>query len=220
MDLSEDVEEILEALWIHFEKEGKSRFSLESLGVDVEVDAVKELSKFNLILLSENHVSLTDKGQSEAENVVRRHRLAERLLVDVLGIEAAVIEEAACKFEHVVQGGIEDNVCILLGHPRICPHGNPIPKGKCCLRGEDKAAEIVVPLSKLESGQEGRIAYIHAKERDRLQKLMALGVTPGMRIQVIQRFPSYVFQIGQTQIAVDEEIANEIFVLQTGLQNN
>jgi DtxR family Mn-dependent transcriptional regulator len=102
-----------------------------------------------------------------------------------------------------------------LGHPRVCPHGSPIPKGKCCFKGLDKASRIVVALSQLEQDQAGRIAYIHTKGRGRLQKLMAMGITPGMQLHVIQKFPSHVFQIGQTQIAVDEEIANEIFVLLT-----
>jgi Fe2+ transport system protein FeoA len=61
--------------------------------------------------------------------------------------------------------------------------------------------------------QEGRIAYIHSKGRNRLQKLMAMGITPGMSIRIIQRFPAHVFQIERSQIAVDEEIAKEIFVV-------
>jgi DtxR family Mn-dependent transcriptional regulator len=215
LDLSEDAEEILEALWTNAEEEGKSRFTLKSIEINRKNDFIKELTKHKLITLSENYVSLTSLGLSEAENVVRRHRLAERLLVDVLDIEEDLVEEVACKFEHVIQKGVEDSICVLLGHPRVCPHGSPIPKGKCCLKGLDKASRIVVPLSQLEQDQAGRIAYIHTKGRGRLQKLMAMGITPGMQLQVIQKFPSHVFQIGQTQIAVDEEIANEIFVLLT-----
>jgi DtxR family Mn-dependent transcriptional regulator len=213
LDLNENAEEILEILWTKGEKEKKSRFSLKSIGIDKANNALKTLLKFNLVTLSDDHVSLTNMGQPKAESVVRRHRLAERLLVDVLDIEDKLVEEAACKFEHVIREGIEKNVCILLGHPRVCPHGNPIPIGSCCILGDDNTTSVVTPLSQLDSDQEGRIAYIHAKERKRLQKLMAMGITPGKSIQIIQRFPSYVFQIGQTQIAVDEEIANEIFVI-------
>lgn len=165
--------------------------------------------------LSNYQFSLTTQGFSEAEKVGRRHRLAERLLVDVLDIDAALVEEAACQFEHILREGIEDNVCILLGHPRFCPHGNPIPKGGCCLKDEDMASRVVVIISQLEANQGGKIAYIQSNERKRLQKLIVMGVTPGTPIRVIQRNPSYVFQIGQTQIAVDEEIANSIFVLRT-----
>ena len=175
--------------------------------------ALKELAKLNFISVSENQISLTKKGKAEAENVVRRHRLAERLLVDILDTEPGLVEEAACKLEHAIRRGIDSNICILLGHPRVCPHGKLIPKGRCCRRGSTKTAKVVGPLSQMKTDQEGRIAYIHSKGRGRLQKLMAMGVTPGMRIRVIQRFPSHVFQIGMAQIAVDEEIADEIFVV-------
>ncbi len=155
-------------------------------------------------------------GQSKAENVVRRHRLAERMLADLLDIESPLLEEAACKFEHVIRKGIDESICVLLGHPRVCPHGKPIPKGKCCQEGYSKTEQVVVTLSQLEPEEEGRIVYIHSKGAKRLQKLMAMGVTPGMPIRILQKFPTHVFQIGQTQIAVDEEIANEIFVIHTG----
>ncbi len=215
MELSEDAEEILEVLWTNSKKDGYLGSTLESIGQDRNDEAIKELIEYTLIKLSQNHVLLTSKGLSEAKTVIRRHRLAERLLVDVLEIEDVLVEDVACKFEHLIREGIEDNICILLGHPRICPHGSPIPKGKCCLKRYDKASRIVVTLSQMESNQEGRIAYIHTKGSERLQKLMAMGITPGMQIHVIQRFPSYVFQIGQTQIAVDEEIAKEIFIIRT-----
>lgn len=215
MKLSENAEEILEVLWTRSENEGTSRVNLEKLGIERENDDLKELVTKQLVTLSQNYVSLTAIGEPEAEKVVRRHRLAERLLVDVLDVEDALVEETACKFEHLIREGIEENVCVLLGHPRVCPHGNPIPKGRCCVLGDEKATRIVAALSQLHADQEGRIAYIHTKERKRLQKLMAMGVLPGKPIRLIQRFPSYVFQIDQTQIAVDEEIAQEIFIIQT-----
>ncbi len=214
MDLSEEAEEILENLWIRDEEGGESTCSFESMEVETRNRAFKELAKFNFISVSEDQISLTEKGKAEAENVIRRHRLAERLLVDILDTEPGLVEEVACKLEHAIRRGVDDNVCILLGHPRVCPHGKPIPKGRCCRRGSTQAEKVVVPLSQMEPNREGKIAYIHTKGRGRLQKLMAMGVTPGMPIRVIQRFPSHVFQIGRTQIAVDEEIANEIFVVE------
>jgi DtxR family Mn-dependent transcriptional regulator len=214
MSLSEEAEEILENLWIRDEEEGDPTCNFINMEPETKNRALKELSKFNFISVSENKILLTDKGHAEAENVVRRHRLAERLLVDLLDTELGLVEEAACKLEHAIRRGIDDNVCILLGHPRVCPHGKPIPKGRCCRKGSTKAEKVVVPLAQMEPNREGKIAYIHTTGRGRLQKLMAMGVTPGMPIRVIQRFPSHVFQMGRTQIAVDEEIANEIFVVE------
>jgi DtxR family Mn-dependent transcriptional regulator len=213
MNLSEDAEEVLENLWIHNEEGGEPTYSYKIMDEETKDRALKELAKFNFISISGKQFLLTEKGKAEAENVIRRHRLAERLLVDVLDTEPGLVEEAACKLEHAIRRGIDDNICILLGHPRVCPHGKSIPKGKCCLTGSTKTSKVVVPLSQMKPDQEGRITYIHTKGRGRLQKLMAMGVTPGMRIRVIQRFPSHVFQIERTQVAVDEEIADEIFVV-------
>lgn len=149
MDLSENAEEVLESIWTHKEEVGKSKFALSSVGLRRRDDTLQELIKFDLIALSDNQISLTTRGQSEAANVVRRHRLAERLLVDVLDTEISSVEEAACKLEHAIRRGIDENICILLGHPRICPHGKPIPKGNCCLKGFERTDKIVVPLSQM-----------------------------------------------------------------------
>jgi DtxR family Mn-dependent transcriptional regulator len=213
MDLSENAEEILESMWTRIEKEKNSTVSLSSLGTNRDEDAINELTRYNLIIVSENRISLTKKGLSEAESVIRRHRLAERLLADILDVEPVLIEEISCKFEHAIRRGIDENICTLLGHPRVCPHGYHIPKGECCLKDEVKTNRVVVALSQMKSDQTGKIVYLHAKKGRILRKLMSMGVIPGTIIRVIQNYPSYVFQIGQTQIAVDEEIANEIFVI-------
>jgi DtxR family Mn-dependent transcriptional regulator len=213
--LPDIAEEILEDLWTQQEKNGISQLSLNLIGITRDNDALHTLIKTKLVTLHQHHVSLTETGEVEAKKVVRRHRLAERLLVDVLDIEDTLVEETACKFEHVIREGIEENVCVLLGHPRVCPHGNTIPPGRCCILGEKNTTRIVMSLAQFDVAHEGRIAYLHTQNKKRLQKLMAMGVLPGKLIQVIQRYPSFVFQIDQTQIAVDEEIANEIFIIQT-----
>jgi len=213
MSVSENAEEVLENLWIQTQEGGESTCNYVNMDPEEKSKAQKELVKFDFISISKNQISLTDRGYREAENVVRRHRLAERLLVDVLDTDIGLVEEAACKLEHVIHKGIDDNVCILLGHPRVCPHGKLIPMGQCCKKGFTKTTKVVVPLSQMITDQEGKIAYIHSIGKERLQKLMAMGITPGMRIRIIQRFPSHVFQIENAQIAVDEEIASEIFVV-------
>jgi DtxR family Mn-dependent transcriptional regulator len=144
--------------------------------------------------------------------VVRRHRLAERLLADVLDAWNEVNHEKACRFEHLLDRGLDDSICSLLGHPKVCPHGKPIPPGKCCLEKRGASSRIVSPLSILEEGQAGKVAYIYAPELSRLQKLTAMGILPGAAISVLQRFPAHVFQVGHTQFAVDREIADAIYV--------
>ena len=72
--------------------------------------------------------------------------------------------------------------------------------------------KVVSPLSQMSRGQRGKVAYIHAPEARHLQKLMAMGILPGAPVRLIQNFPSYVFQICQSQFAVDKEIAGTIFI--------
>jgi putative ABC transport system ATP-binding protein len=80
-------------------------------------------------------VELTSRGQQRAADIVRRHRLAERLFTDSLAMDSETeIEEQACKFEHILSPEATDKICTFLGHPRTCPHGAPIPEGACCGR--------------------------------------------------------------------------------------
>ena len=72
--------------------------------------------------------------------------------------------------------------------------------------------KIVAPLSELSPSQYGKIAYIHTRDDSKLQKMMAIGVIPGMKIRLLQSFPSFLFELGNSQFAVDESIAKEIFV--------
>ena len=77
-------------------------------------------------------VSLTDAGWRRARDVVRRHRLAERLFTDTFAIEDAEAQQQACRFEHIITPELDQRICSFLGHPKTCPHGNPIPPGACC----------------------------------------------------------------------------------------
>jgi putative ABC transport system ATP-binding protein len=78
-------------------------------------------------------VEMTERGRKRAADVIRRHRLAERLFTDSLAMDSETeIEQQACKFEHILSPGATDKICTFLGHPRTCPHGAPIPPGECC----------------------------------------------------------------------------------------
>jgi putative ABC transport system ATP-binding protein len=79
-----------------------------------------------------SEVHLTESGSRRARDVVRRHRLAERLFTDTFSIEDAEAQVQACRFEHVITPELDQRICSFLGHPKTCPHGNPIPPGACC----------------------------------------------------------------------------------------
>lgn len=80
-------------------------------------------------------VEFTERGRKRAEDVIRRHRLAERLFTESFGMEdEAEVEEQACKFEHILSPEATERICSFLGHPKTCPHGALIPQGECCTR--------------------------------------------------------------------------------------
>jgi Mn-dependent DtxR family transcriptional regulator len=79
-------------------------------------------------------IIFTEKGRRRAEDVIRRHRLAERLFTQTFQVEdEKEVAEQACRFEHILSPEATDRICTFLGHPRTCPHGSLIPAGPCCL---------------------------------------------------------------------------------------
>jgi len=134
-------------------------------------------------------------------------------MADVLDFQGHLIDEPACRFEHLLARGIEERVCALLGHPKRCPHGQPIPPGACCQRARgQRELRLVSPLTGLQPGQGGRVAYLHVDDPRRTQKLMSMGVLPGTQVRLLQRYPANIFQAGYSQFAVDDELAAGIYV--------
>jgi DtxR family Mn-dependent transcriptional regulator len=209
MKISDRAQEILESLWGH--EEGETH-EPAMLGVAKGEPEIEELLKLSLVKVHNDKITLTDKGRGEGEKVVRRHRLAERLFTDVLDFKETQVHPVSCQFEHLLHENMEDNICILLGHPTTCPHGRRIPPGECCRKSQKHAGKVVSPLSSLAAKQKGKVAYIHTKDQKKLQKLMAMSVLPGLSITLLQTFPSYVFQIGQSQFAIDKELAESIYI--------
>ena len=90
------------------------------------------MSELQLVELQNGQVQLTPGGSRRARDVVRRHRLAERLFKDTFAIDDSEAHNQACKFEHIISPELDQRICSFLGHPKTCPHGNPIPPGDCC----------------------------------------------------------------------------------------
>jgi DtxR family Mn-dependent transcriptional regulator len=207
MELADRIDEILEKLWVEVTEHNNK----PDINIWKDTEEFKSLLDNGLVSLKSEHV-LTRKGLEEGRLCVRRHRLAERLLVDVFHVKPGLIHETGCKLEHILRKGLEDNICILLGHPSTCPHGRTIPAGTCCKAKKRQTGSLVLPLSEIENGQSGKIAYIHTSDMGMLTKIMAMGALPGLAITLIQKFPSYVFQIGHSQFAVDKDLAEQIRV--------
>lgn len=212
MKLSEKAEEILEAMWIAVEEKGGAFLDPEKIGIAADDPAYRELSGHALIEIRQGMAYFRPEGREAGRMTIRRHRLAERLMMDVLNIRGDDGELKACQFEHLLGEGADIKVCTMLNHPTTCPHGNPIPPGECCLQARAEGDLGVVPLTEFKSGQEGEIAYIQTEDSKKMQKLMAMGVLPGNKIVLVQAFPSYIFRVGFSEFAIDSNLAREIFV--------
>ena len=108
-------------------------------------EMVHKMADEGLLTVNRGKIALSVEGMKLAEQVVRRHRLAERFLTDVLGLSWALAHQEAGKWEHVISTPVEDAMAKLLGDPTTCPHGNPIP-------GSDYRAPDLVALSELAVG--------------------------------------------------------------------
>lgn len=232
-----NIDEILEAMWIQSEEDNEdgSRRLSYLLQEEEGTETLKKMEEDGLISAPGEVISLTSRGRERARDIIRRHRLAERLFRDVLDLEDQETHESACRFEHIISEEAADNVCALLGHPSHCPHGKPIPPGNCCEKGAKPVRPLVTTLNRMDMGETAEVAYISAKEgsgfgrrrfgyrggrgsgisgreETRLSHLASLGIVPGSKIQLVQRRPSYVVKIDETYLGIDDAIAKAIYV--------
>lgn len=208
-----ELEEYLEILWYIQERHGENMKNL-LVHVNSEWDpsVAEVLKQQGYIEESETELKFTKKGYKTARQLVRSHRLAERLLTDVLDMNIDHAETGACEFEHFVVPEIVDSICTLLGHPKVCPHGLPIPPGECCQQAKHSIESATKNVTQLEPGQQARIAYINTRSNSRMHQLTQLGIKPGVPVRVHQKYPTLVLRIDHTQIALDEKVAKDILV--------
>ncbi len=199
------VEEALEAVW---EQGERGEVTLRKVADDVGNEpGIVSMEADGLIRIREGRVTFTEKGEKLARDVVRRHRLAERMFFDVLDLKD--FEADACRFEHAISPEVEEAICTFLGHPPTCPHGKPIPRGECCKLYTRKVRPLVSSLRDMEVGVYVKVMFITAPAMDRLS---SIGLIPGAVVKLHQKKPSYVLGIDETTIAIDEEIAKGIYV--------
>ncbi|MEK7375741.1 MAG: iron dependent repressor, metal binding and dimerization domain protein, partial [Candidatus Margulisiibacteriota bacterium] len=155
-----EVDEILEIIWMKKE-EGKK----DLCAVEEEIrsknlrNLIKNMEKDGLISIEGEDLSLTPAGEKNAADLIRRHRLAERLLTDVLETGSDGLEDSACEFEHILSEEVTDAICILLGHPKECPHGLHIPEGACCKKTKEVVESLVPSLDKVSAAKGGDLDW-------------------------------------------------------------
>lgn len=214
------VEEMLELIWTEREAGSVQKFNLLTKLEDPDAEGVlHELGRRGLVNIEGGKVEFLPPGAELASLVIRRHRLAEVLLSEVLKVGVWQAESTACQFEHMLDSDVTDRVCTFLGHPPTCPHGKGIPRGRCCDMYSPTVRPLVFPLSELRLGVRARIIYINPRSHARLDRLSSLGVVPGCELRLHQKRPSIVVEIGETTLALDPEISREIYVKESVVGN-
>ena len=170
-----------------------------------------------LTVTGERHIQLTPEGRSAATRVMRKHRLAECLLVDILGLDWQVVHDEACRWEHVMSDTVERRVLDILGHPTVSPYGNPIP-GLAEL-GDDEGqapAEGMVALTDLPetigSVVIRRIGEPLQSDITLLTRLGRAGFRPEAAVSVCRADGRVRIGTGHDAVELDDAIAAHIFV--------
>ena len=171
---------------------------------------VRRLVAEGYLSVANRVLSLTPKGRAEAERVVRKHRLAERLLTDVIGLGWDKAHEEAGRWEHVISDEVEDLLVELLGNPTTCPHGNPIP-------GAAAPDRRLALLAGCVPGDRVRLSRVTEQveiDPEALSYLADNGLTPGTAAQVRVREDdgSLVLEIDERMVAVGPRLAGQLFV--------
>jgi len=155
-------------------------------------------------------VNLTEDGRKLALSVFRRHRLAERLLVDVLGMGWAESHEEACKLEHSISDPVANLIQKKLDNPKVCPHGNPIPDEKGLMAPSKSDA-----LSTLDNAENAVVQMIPDENTEVLRYLSTLGMVPGAKITVEEKAPfkgPMLVKVGDNSYPISLDVASGIFV--------
>ncbi|MBO3832433.1 MAG: metal-dependent transcriptional regulator [Candidatus Brockarchaeota archaeon] len=180
------VEEYLECIYRLQEKEGMARTSsiVKSLRVapGTVTNTVEKLEEEGLVThVSYRGVKLTEKGRRIALQVVRRHRLSERLLVDILKMDWERVHETACRLEHSLTDEVVKHLEKALNYPKTCPHGNPVPNEQGKVFEEETQ-----PLSELAEGELGVIVKVVEEKPELLISLKKHGLVPGAVVRVLK----------------------------------
>ena len=173
-------------------------------------EMLDRLEADDLIVRSSRQIAMTDKGAALAEGVVRKHRLAERLLVDIIGLDWDKAHVEAGRWEHVISDDVEERLVVLLGNPTTCPHGNPIP-------GVDRVGPEQRRLAEAQPGDRIRLERITESvehESDSLSYLGDHGLTPGTTALIGARAPdgTLTLVVGGATVALGPAMTERMFV--------
>ena len=187
--VSQSIEEYLEAICRLEEEDGPVATSrlAERLGISPASasEMVKKLARRGLVTYQPyKGAILTQEGRSKAFSLIRRHRLWERFLTDILGVDWHLVHEEACRLEHTASDEVVERLAKVLEQSETCPHGRPVPT-----QGGEMAAPVVRPLTELEPGNEALVRYVADEGEEFLRYLGGLGLVPGATVFVEEMAP-------------------------------
>jgi DtxR family transcriptional regulator, Mn-dependent transcriptional regulator len=173
-------------------------------------EMIRRLRDEGYIIAEGRALHLTLPGRALAESVVRKHRLAERLLTDIIGLSWEKSHIEACRWEHVISDEVEARLVDLLGHPRTCPHGNPIP-------GAEPVDYRETALSDAIGGERIRLRRVTEQveiDTESLAYLSGSGFIPGAAATVASRAPdgTLTLDVGGHSLALGPALAQQLFV--------
>ncbi|MFX1561834.1 MAG: metal-dependent transcriptional regulator [Promethearchaeota archaeon] len=209
--IEEYLEAVLRLLSIKSGEFAKTGELAEMLGVapaSVTQMVQKLSSKGYLKYAKSRGVCLTGKGRRLAMDVLRRHRIAERLLVDMLGVSWEKAHEIACEWEHLLTPELCERVLERLDVPLTCPHGNPIPSANGSLEAIPQES-----LADLDEGEEAVIDCVSEESPELLRMIASMGMLPGVLIRVIQVSSlgdTFLVEVGTAQFALSHAIAERV----------
>ncbi|MCQ4406985.1 MAG: metal-dependent transcriptional regulator [Sulfolobaceae archaeon] len=181
-EISEPLENYLKEIYELEELKGHARVSdlILIFGVSPGTisSALAKLERMNLVTRKDRKINLTEEGKKLAEKLIRAHRLSERLLTDIIGIDWVRAHEIAHRLEHVWPDDVLERLDEILGRPRTCPHGHPIPGRVGKVEG--------VKLSEARPGKY-RVVMIIREEEWVLRRALELGLFPGKEVRVIDK---------------------------------
>ena len=159
--------------------------------------------------LPNKEVVLTASGRRSSESIVRRHRLAERMVVDLLGLELHKAHEEAHRLEHAISSDLEEKIRTTLGNPATCPFGHPIP-GSGYVPAKDST-----PLSKASQGRSAVVDRVPEDDQVLLEYFVSSGLVPGERVTVVEAAPYRgVIRLAcrEKEVVVGYEVAERIWI--------
>lgn len=209
MELSEPLENYLKEIYEIELLKGYARVSDLILAFNVSPGtvskALEKLEKIGLIERDNKKIKLTAEGKKIAEKLIKAHRLSERLLTDIIGLDWIRAHQLAHRLEHIWPEDVVDKIDELLGKPLTCPHGHPIPGREVKING--------IKLSEAECNKTYKVIMIIREEEWILSMADELNIKPGVEIKLIKKNENdFVIEIDSKKESIPRALAEEVLV--------